>query len=131
MKRKALLLGLLLVPLCTPAFADNHKGEFSQWAMEYEQMVNRGKELFSDPFFSANGKSCAECHADATNTHPETYPKYRKSQKRVIQFWEMVNWCVTKALGNPPLAPDSAEMTALVAYITHENKGAALSPGSP
>ncbi len=131
MKYRTILLGILLAPFCTTSLANDHVGDFSQWALEYEQVIKKGEELFADPFFSENGKSCAECHPKAQNTHPGTYPKYRKSQQRVIQFWEMVNWCVTKALGKPPLAADSAEMTALVAYITHENKGAALKPGGP
>ncbi len=131
MNRGNLLLGLLLTAICAPVLAADEAAEFRQWALEYETIVERGEALFSDPFFSENGQSCADCHAGASKTHPETYPKYRKSQQRVIQFWEMVNWCVNKALGKPALAPDSAEMTALVTYITHASKGATLRPGGP
>jgi len=126
-----LLLLTVLATLSSPGLAEETDAPFDTWALEYEAMVGQGEALFSDPFFSENGKSCAQCHTDAGDTHPQSYPKYRQSQGRVIQFWEMVNWCVSKALGKTPLAPDSTEMTGLVSYITHANQGAELRPGGP
>lgn len=131
MKSGAILLGLVITLLAPLAMADDHVGEFSQWAAEYEAVVEQGENLFTDPFFSENGKSCAQCHPKAKNTHPESYPKYRKSQQRVIQLWEMVNWCVDKALGKKPLEARDPDLTALVTYVTHANTGATLSPGTP
>lgn len=121
-------LAVLLLLSAAPVWADEDAA-FRQWAMEYEALVKTGGELFADPFFSENGKSCAECHAGAQGTNAATFPKYRKGQGKVVQLWETVNWCVEKALGKTPLKPDSREMTALVSYITEAGKGIPLKPG--
>jgi thiosulfate dehydrogenase len=72
---------------------------------------------------------CAQCHPNAANTHPETYPKFQKQLGRVGMLWEMINWCLRNPLEGAELAPDDPVMIALQAYITRERKGVALEPG--
>ena len=122
MPTRLLLTMLALVALSAPThrvFAADatHPAEFDQWAIETEKVVRHGAELFEDPFYSENGKTCAGCHPGAERTRADTYPKYRDKQGRVIQLWEMVNWCLNKGLGKDTLAADDPDMTALVAYL--------------
>lgn len=45
------------------------------WAAEKDRMIAEGYALFHNPSLGKNGISCDMCHPDASNTHPETYPK--------------------------------------------------------
>jgi cytochrome c len=67
--------------------------------------------------------NCAQCHPNAANTHPETYPKFQKQIGKVIPLWEMINWCLRNPLEGQPLAADDPKMTALQAYVTYERRG--------
>lgn len=102
-----------------PVASAESNPDFQPWAIELDTIISQGEALFTDPFYSENGKSCSECHAAASATHAETFPKYRPKQGRVIQLWEMVNWCLEKALGKEPIAANDPEMTALVSYLRH------------
>jgi thiosulfate dehydrogenase len=73
--------------------------------------------------------ACAQCHPNAANTHPETYPKFQKQAGRVIALWEMFNWCLRNPLQGQPMAADDPRMIALQAYATYERRGVALEPG--
>lgn len=111
--------------------------EFTQkdvdhWQKQFDSAAVYGRSLFdgSSTFkISKNGVSCAQCHPNATNTHPETYPKFQKQLGKVAPIWEMINWCIKNPLQGKALAADSKEMIALQAYIAKERKGVALAPG--
>jgi thiosulfate dehydrogenase len=92
-------------------------------------VVKQGRGLFTDPKLGSNGVVCAQCHPNGANTHPETYPKFQKQLGKVASLWEMVNWCIRNPLEGKVLAADSAEMNALLAYMTHERRGVKLEPG--
>ena len=64
--------------------------------------------------------SCAQCHPNGANTHPETYPKFQKQLGKVAQLWEMVNWCIRNPLEGKDLAADDPRMTNMLTYIAHE-----------
>ena len=70
-----------------------------------------------------------QCHPNAANTHPETYPKLQKQLGKVAQLFEMVNWCLKNPLEGKPLAADDPKMTALISYVYSERRGVKLSPG--
>jgi thiosulfate dehydrogenase len=114
-------------------FAD----EFSQkdvehWQKEYDSAAVYGRSLWdgSAKFkLGKNGVSCAQCHPNGANTHPETYPKFQKQLGKVAAIWEMINWCIRNPLEGKPLAADSKEMIALQAYVAKERKGVPLAPG--
>lgn len=76
-----------------------------------------------------NGVVCAQCHPNAANTHPETYPKFQKQLGKVSMMWEMINWCIRNPLQGEDLAADDPVMIALQAYIAQEREGQALTPG--
>lgn len=100
-----------------------------RWQQQFEQVADRGRALWTDATLGSNGVVCAQCHPNAANTHPETYPKFQKQIGRVVPLWEMINWCIRNPLQGKPLAADDPRMVALQAYITRERKGVPLAPG--
>ena len=55
-------------------------------------VVKKGRELWTSAELGTNGVACAQCHPNAANTHPETYPKFQKQLGRVIALRDMINW---------------------------------------
>ena len=106
------------------------KADQERWEKEYMTVVQKGRELWTSGKLGTNGVACAQCHPNAANTHPETYPKFQKQLGRVIALREMINWCLQQPLEGKPLALDSPDMVALEAYIAYERRGVALAPGN-
>jgi cytochrome c len=100
-----------------------------RWTQEYMSVVQKGRELWTSPALGTNNVACAQCHPNAANTHPETYPKFQKQLGRVIALREMINWCLQQPLEGKPLALDDPRMVALEAYVTYERRGVPLAPG--
>ncbi|MGB6019637.1 MAG: hypothetical protein WBF77_08570 [Sulfurimonadaceae bacterium] len=105
------------------------KRDLQGWTSEYLSVVKEGRQLFTSPTLGTNGVACAQCHPNAANTHPETYPKFQKQLGKVITIADMVNWCIANPLEGKRLAADGRKMTALITYITDERRGVALDPG--
>ena len=105
------------------------KADQERWEKEYMTVVQKGRELWTTPALGTNKVACAQCHPNAANTHPETYPKFQQQLGRVIALREMINWCLQQPLEGKPLALDDPKMVALEAYITYERRGVALAPG--
>ena len=105
------------------------KKDQERWEKEYMSVVQKGRELWTSPALGTNGVACAQCHPNAANTHPETYPKFQQQLGRVIALREMINWCLQQPLEGKPLALDDPRMVALEAYIAHERRGVAMAPG--
>ncbi len=103
--------------------------DVEMWFEEYVSVVKDGRAAWTDASLGTNGVVCAQCHPNAANTHPETYPKYQKQLGRVTQMWEMVNWCIRNTVEGKNLAADDPRMTAIMAYINHERRGVKLDPG--
>jgi thiosulfate dehydrogenase len=111
-----------------------HADEFTQadldrWAAQFELVAQQGRQLWTSPELGTNGVACAQCHPNAANTHPETYPKFQKQLGRVGELWEMINWCIRNPLQGTALAADDPRMIALQAYIAKERRGVPLEPG--
>ncbi len=100
-----------------------------RWEMEFESVVDEGEKLFHGGLGNANTVSCDQCHPNAANTHPETYPKFQQQLGKVAPLWEMINWCIENPLESEKLAADDSKMIALQAYITEERKGVKLAAG--
>lgn len=122
---------IALVACCSlAALADEFTpSDLQKWAAEQDVVVKKGRALFTDGKLGTNGVACAQCHPNAANTHPETYPKFQKQLGKVSQTWEMVNWCIRNPLEGKDLAADDPKMTALLAYIAFERRGVKLEPG--
>jgi len=105
------------------------KEEVDRYQEEYMSVVEKGRTLWGSPDLGTNGVACGQCHPNAANTHPETYPKFQKQLGRVIAFREMINWCLQQPLEGQPLALDDPDLIAMEAYATWERRGVELAPG--
>lgn len=101
------------------------------WQRETEKFVAQGSRIFhdADALGSTVAVSCDMCHPNAANTHPETYPKFQVQLGRVALLRDMINWCIENPVRGTKLAPDSAEMRALEAYIQAQRKGVPMDYG--
>ena len=118
------------VLLSLPAQADEFtQAEVDRWMEQFESVAQQGRELWTSGDLGENAVACAQCHPNAANTHPETYPKFQKQLGRVAQLWEMINWCIRNPLEGENLAADDPDMIALQAYVYKERRGVALAPG--
>jgi len=99
------------------------------WKAELDKLVKEGDRLFHSDEIGSNGIACAMCHPNASNTHPETYPKYQIEMKKLALLRDMVNWCIENPLEGKKLADDDPKLRALEAYILVQRKGAALDAG--
>lgn len=125
-----ILLGLLATLVATATYGDEFTNDdVARWQAQFEAVAAEGRAHFTDANLGSNGVVCAQCHPNAANTHPETYPKFQKQLGRVSQLWEMVNWCIRNPLEGEDLAADDPVMAALLAYIHKERSGVALAPG--
>jgi len=103
--------------------------DLDRWNDEFMSVVQKGRELWVSGELGTNGVACAQCHPNAANTHPETYPKFQQQLGRVATLREMINWCLQQPLEGEPLPLDDARLVAIEAYVTHERRGVALAPG--
>jgi len=101
------------------------------WKMELEKFVKEGNRIFHDAeaFGGTVGVSCDMCHPDASNTHPETYPKYQVQLQRVALLRDMINWCIQHPAKGRPLADEDPRLRAMEAYIISQRKGKSIEPG--
>jgi thiosulfate dehydrogenase len=121
-------LAVLTIKLSTQA-AEFTKEDVERYNKEFMTVVKEGDKLFHSSTLGKNKVSCDQCHPNAANTHPETYPKFQKQIGRVITLFEMVNWCLRNPLEGEPLAADDPKMVALLSYIHYERRGVPLAPG--
>lgn len=105
------------------------KEDIERWQNEYMSVVKKGRELWVSPDLGTNGVACAQCHPNAANTHPETYPKFQQQLGRVIALRDMINWCILNPLEGEPLELDDPRMVAMEAYIAYERRGVKMDPG--
>ena len=128
MKRIAMIA--IGVVLAVPALSDEFTKEDTQrWQAQFDEVATEGQRLWSSPEIGTNGVACGQCHPNAANTHPETYPKFQKQLGRVAQLWEMMNWCIRNPLQGEEMAADDPRLIAMQAYVYKERKGVKLDPG--
>ncbi|MDH5473178.1 MAG: cytochrome C [Gammaproteobacteria bacterium] len=126
----ACLLTCTLLTICMPSSADQFtEADVKRWTNEYMSVMKQGEKLFHGGLKANNTVSCDQCHPNATNIHPETYPKFQKQLGKVAVLGEMINWCIMNPTESEPLELDSNEIIALQAYIHYERRGVALQPG--
>lgn len=123
-------IGIVALGLQSGVLADEFdQADVERWQEQFEQVATDGRAHWTDAALGSNGVACAQCHPNAANTHPETYPKFQKQLGRVAQLWEMINWCIRNPLEGEELAADDPKMTAMLAYINKERRGVKLDPG--
>lgn len=133
-KKTIALVAVVLVAVVLAGGLFGQADEFKEkdverWTKEFMTVVKEGRALWTSDKLGTNKVACAQCHPNAANTHPETYPKFQKQLGRVIPLREMINWCLRNPLKGKPLPLDGKKMTALEAYVTYERRGVPLAPG--
>ena len=103
--------------------------DLERWAAEYMTVVEKGRALWVSADLGTNGVACAQCHPNAADTHPETYPKFQQQLGRVVALRDMINWCILNPLEGATLELDSADMVAMETYVHWERRGVELAPG--
>lgn len=101
------------------------------WKREAERFAANGARIFHDggELGSTIAVSCDMCHPDASNTHPETYPKFQVQTGQVALLRDMINWCLEHPVRGEKLAADDPKMRALEAYIYAQRRGVPLEYG--
>ncbi len=106
------------------------EGDLKRWELQYTLVVQQGRALCtSDSDLGSNKVACAQCHRNAANAHPETYPKFQKHFGGLVAFWEMINSCIRNPLKSKSLAADDPEMIGLRDHAAYERRGVKLEPG--
>ncbi len=79
-------------------------------ALAGKSSLELGKQLFNDPTLggSTSGKSCNSCHANGAKLEKAAGEKHLS---------QVINQCITGALGGKPLDGRSVEMRSLKMYI--------------
>ncbi len=117
------------LPIVNASFGEPTKREQMIWKAELDKLVAEGDRLFHSDEIGSNGVACAMCHPHASNTHPETYPKFQTQLKKVVVLRDMVNWCILNPLEGEELPHDDDRMRALEAYILAQRAGKPLEAG--
>jgi hypothetical protein len=105
--------------------------DYKVWKNETDNFVAEGKRIFHDSkeLGGTIGVSCDMCHPDASNTHPETYPKYQVQLQKVALLRDMIDWCIENPVKGKALDPNDPKLRALEAYILAQRKGVPLDYG--
>jgi len=123
-------LAVILALAVALVFADEFsKKDLDRWDAEYMSVVQKGRDLWVSADLGTNGVACAQCHPNAANTHPETYPKFQKQLGKVVALRDMINWCIRNPLEGQPLEADDPQLVAMESYVTWERRGVQLAPG--
>jgi cytochrome c len=101
------------------------------WSREAEKFAVDGSRIFhsGELLGSTAGVSCDMCHPHASNTHPETYPKFQVQLGRAVLLRDMINWCIEHPVRGKRLEADDPSMRALEAYIMAQRSGTVMSYG--
>ena len=112
-------------------YASFHDRDYMIWKAQTDAFVDYGNKVFhSDELLGGTiGVSCDMCHPNASNTHPETYPKYQVQLQRVALLRDMINWCIENPVKGKTLSADDPKLRALEAYILAQRNGVALAYG--
>jgi hypothetical protein len=101
------------------------------WKREQDKWIAEGYKNFhsAQALGGTIAVSCDMCHPNASNTHPETYPKYQPQLKKVALLRDMINWCIENPEKGKPLPEDDARLRSVEAYILSQRQGVASEPG--
>jgi thiosulfate dehydrogenase len=147
MKSGAMALALLAMT-ATAAFAEPAAGtlpvpdEASIPKGPMGDAIRRGKILLTDthrqlPGKAGNGLNCTSCHLNAGTTPYASpwvgltgaFPEYRSRSGKVISLQERVNDCFQRSMNGKPLAFDSEDMNAILAYMKWLSTGVPAGAG--
>lgn len=97
---------------------DDFQNPAMLWAEEGELAWNRVE--------GTEGKSCASCHNDATQTMRGVrarMPGYHPRLQRVVTLEQQINICRTERMGAPALPIDSRPLNAMTTFVALQSRG--------
>jgi thiosulfate dehydrogenase len=115
----------------TPEQLKLFEDQFMQWVVKGDLLFHGDKATAEEygVSLSATGMACAMCHPMASDTHPQSFPKFQVSMAKFATLRDMTNWCIEKPMQGTIIDVDSDAMKALEAYMTWSNGGSVLQPG--
>jgi sulfur-oxidizing protein SoxA len=140
-------LGLLLLPVFAGSLAlaqsgDTRRTGYQDMSPALQQMedddmsnpgmlfVQAGEALWKEPAGKAN-KACADCHNDVDATMKGVaarYPAIPKGADKPVDLEGRINLCRTGQQQAEALKPESQDLLALDAYVTHASRGLPIAP---
>lgn len=127
---------LIAAPTPTPTDVPPQPTRFTArdlqlWQREEKKFIEDGYKNFhsAKALGGTIGISCDMCHPDASNTHPETYPKFQSQTRKVALLRDMINWCIENPVKGKPLAENDPVLRSVEAYIMSARKGVAMEAG--
>ena len=116
-------------PLVVPDLATIPEGPVGDAVRRGQLLVSRTREELPDNV--GNGLHCTSCHLQGgtvANAGPwigitGVFPEFRTRNAKVNVLQDRVNDCFERSMNGTPLAPDSADMTAIIAYMTWLSQG--------
>jgi sulfur-oxidizing protein SoxA len=138
------LLATILFTLATFAAhaADSRKSGFEFMSPATQAMQNDdtqnpamlwvkdGEALWSKAAGSM-GKSCADCHGDATKSMrgiAATYPAFDTQSKRPVNLGERINLCRMNRQDASPFPPEHQDLLSLESYVALQSRGMPIVP---
>jgi len=112
--------------------------------MQLDAIADQGRALFANATFNGNGKKCESCHPNggvgpgrsptgkvlASLTNAATiFPVYKTRQARVFTLEDQLVNCVEVAMEGKSPAYGSADMNALIVYVTSLSQGKPIDMG--
>jgi sulfur-oxidizing protein SoxA len=92
--------------------------------------VQAGEALWNTPAGTAN-KACADCHGTVDKNMKGVaarYPAFAKDADRPVDLEGRINLCRTGQQQAEVLKPESQDLLALSAYVTHASRGLPIAP---
>jgi sulfur-oxidizing protein SoxA len=77
------------------------------------------------------GRACGDCHGDARATMKGVaarHPAFDPARGRPINLEQRISACRVDRQGAPPLAYESRELLALIAFVARQSRGLPLDP---
>lgn len=133
---------LALVLLASGAGAEERRSGFDfmspgTQAMQRDDTANpgmlwvlEGETLWNRPAGTA-AKSCAGCHGAAESSMrgvAARHPAWDARNERPVDLAGRIEQCRTGRQGAVPLAPESAELLGLTAYVANQSRGMPVTP---
>ena len=95
------------------------------WVLEGETLWNAK---------AANGKSCADCHGDASASMKGVaarYPAFDTTRGQPVDLEQRINICRGERQNATPLPFESRELLALTAFIARQSRGMPIEQNDP
>jgi thiosulfate dehydrogenase len=121
------------IPFAVPRDADMPQGERGEAVMLGRRLMTETKRLLPDNV--GDEMNCASCHLLAGKVPfgspflgtARAFPQYNPRAGREVTLVERINGCFLRSMNGKPLAPESKEMKAMLAYMDWLSEG--LPPG--